>query len=153
MSDHLSHPTNPPLRPVGGTGSTMYPPQAAQPEAEAMVDQVKMKAAEALDRAKEQGGQAASAVEDKANEGIDRAADAAQGLADTLRQQAPKLPGDRTSELAYQAAGGLERGADYLRQADVEAMRGDLEGLIRRYPAQSLLIGLAAGFLVARAFR
>jgi ElaB/YqjD/DUF883 family membrane-anchored ribosome-binding protein len=32
-------------------------------------------------------------------------------------------------------------------------MRGDLEGLIRRYPTQSIAVGLAVGFLIARAFR
>lgn len=147
MNEHLS---SQPARPAGAAGASMYPPK---PETEDMVDQVKAKAADALDRAKEQGGQAVSAVEDTANQGIDRAAEAAQGLAATIRQQAGKLPGDQASDLAYQAAGNLERGAEYLRQTDVAEMRGDLEDLIRRYPAQSLLVGLAAGFLVARAFR
>jgi len=147
MNEQLS---SQPTRPAGSTGSTLYPPGG---EPESMVDQVKAKASDALDRAKEQGDQAASAIEDTTNRGIDRAAEAAQGLAATLRQQAGKLPGDQATDLANQAAGNLERGAEYLRQTDVAEMRGDLEGFIRRYPAQSLLIGLAAGFLVARAFR
>ena len=70
------------------------------------------------------------------------------------RERADSIPGgQQTTDLAYQAAGGLERGADYLRQTDVDEMRGDLEGLIRRYPTQSIAVGLAVGFLIARAFR
>jgi ElaB/YqjD/DUF883 family membrane-anchored ribosome-binding protein len=107
----------------------------------------------ALDEVKEKGGQAASAAEERANQGIDKAAEATQGLADTLRQKAGSLPGEKPTQLAHQAASGLERGADYLRQADVTEMRGDLEQLIRRYPAQSLAVGAVIGFLVARAFR
>jgi ElaB/YqjD/DUF883 family membrane-anchored ribosome-binding protein len=121
--------------------------------ADGMVDQIKAKATDTFEQVKDQGQQAAGAMEDKANQGIHGAADAAQGLADTIRQQAPNLPSDRASDLAYQAAGGLERGAQYLRQTDVGEMQGDLENLIRRHPTQSLMIGLAIGFLVARAFR
>jgi hypothetical protein len=118
-----------------------------------MVDQIKAKAADTVEQVKDQSQQVAGTMEDKANQSIHGAADAAQGLADTLRQQAPNLPGDRTSELAYQAAGGLERGAQYLRQADVAGLQSDLEDVIRRHPTQSLMIGLAVGFLLARAFR
>jgi hypothetical protein len=95
----------------------------------------------------------AGLLQERANDGISRAADAATGLADTLRQRAADLPGDRTTDIAYQAAAGLERGAEYLRETDLDGMRGDLEDLIRRYPAQSLVAGLAIGFLLARAFR
>ena len=150
------HPMTQPPRPSGTTGQPGFSPTAPrthQPHEEDLVDQVKSTASDAVERAKEQGQQAAGAVEDAANQGLDRAAGAAQGMADTLRQQAPNLPGDRTTELAYQAAGGLERGAEYLRETDLASMRGDLEDLIRRHPTQSLMIGLAVGFLVARAFR
>jgi hypothetical protein len=107
-----------------------------------------------MDQVKDKSQQAAAVATEKADQGIDKAADAAQGLADTLRDKATALPGgERTTDLAYQAASGLERGADYLRDKDVDAMRGDLEDLIRRYPTQSVIVGLAAGFLLARAFR
>lgn len=117
------------------------------------LDQAKEKGQEAAGAIKEKGQEAAGALEDRVNEGIDRAAEATQGLADTLRDRAQSLPGDKTTDLAYQAASGLDRGAEYLRQADMGEMRGDLEGVIRRYPTQSLAVGLALGFLLARAFR
>jgi ElaB/YqjD/DUF883 family membrane-anchored ribosome-binding protein len=134
-----------------GQGSSMNPPAD---QAEGMVDQARQKGQEAMDQVKDKGQQAATVVGQKADQGIDKAADAAQGLADTLREKATTLPGgEKTTDLAYQAASGLERGADYLRDKDVDAMRGDLEDLIRRYPTQSIIVGLAAGFLLARAFR
>jgi len=57
---------------------------------------------------------------------------------------------DRAKPPAAQLLGDR---AQYLRQADMGAMRSDLEGVIRRYPTQSLAVGLALGFLLARAFR
>ena len=134
-----------------GQGASMTPPAD---QAEGMVDQALHKGQEAMDQVKDTGQQAAAVATEKADQGIDKAADAAQGLADTLREKATALPGgETTTDLAYQAASGLERGADYLRDKDVTALRGDLEDLIRRYPTQSIVVGLAAGFLLARAFR
>lgn len=132
----------------GGNQGQRLADQATQ-----TLDQAKEKGQEAAGAIKEKGQEAAGALEDRVNQGIDRAAEATQGLADTLRSRAPSLPGDKTTDLAYQAATGLEQGAQYLRQADMGAMRGDLEGVIRRYPTQSLAVGLALGFLLARAFR
>lgn len=140
-------PSRPPMSHGNG------PVDQAVDKAEGVVEQAKSMGQDALEQAKEKGQQATGALEDTANTGIDRAAGAAQGLADTLRDKAQSLPGDKATEIANQAAGGLERGAEYLRQNDVADMRGDLEGVIRRYPAQSLMVGLAVGFLVARAFR
>jgi hypothetical protein len=134
--------------------NTTTSPKGPADQAEGMVDQARQKGQEAMEQVKDKGQQAAAVASEKADQGIDTAADAAQGLADTLRDKATAIPGgETTTDLAYQAARGLERGADYLRDTDVEAMRGDLEDLIRRYPTQSLIVGLAAGFLLARAFR
>jgi len=133
--------------------SPMAPPPPPEPQSGGAMDQAREQGQQVMDTAREKGQQAAGAVEDRLNEGTNRAADAAQGLAGTLRERAETLPGDKPTELAYQAADTIERSAEYLRQTDVVGMRGDLEDLIRRYPAQSLAVGVALGFLVARAFR
>lgn len=117
------------------------------------VDQIKEKGQQAVDRVKEQGQQAAHTIEETADTGIDRAAEAAQGLAETLRQRADQLPGDKATQLAHQAASGLEQGASYLRETSASELRGDLETMIRRHPTRSLAVGVAIGFLLARAFR
>lgn len=139
--------------PPSGAGEKGNVVDQAKDKSEQMLDTAKDKGEQVLDAAKEKSQQAAGAVEEKINIGTDKAAGAAQGLADTLREKAESLPGDKPTELAYQAASTIERGADYLRQADAAEMRGDLEGLIRQYPAQSLAVGIALGFLLARAFR
>jgi ElaB/YqjD/DUF883 family membrane-anchored ribosome-binding protein len=142
--------------PSGGAASGQFGSTSGQPtnQPDDMMGQAKQKGQEAFDQAKEKSQQAAGAIGEKTDQGLDKAADAAHGLAQTLRERADSIPGgQQTTDLAYQAASGLERGADYLRQADVDDMRGDLEGLIRRYPTQSIAVGLAVGFLIARAFR
>ena len=151
-AERYDNPTTGPSSRAGtGQPASMTPPAD---QAEGMVDQARHKGQEAMDQVKDTGQHAAAVATEKADQGIDKAADAAQGLADTLRDKATTLPGgETTTDLAYQAASGLERGADYLRDKDVNALRGDLEDLIRRYPTQSIVVGLAAGFLLARAFR
>jgi hypothetical protein len=151
-TERYDNPTADPS-PYTGAGRTSSMNRPADQAAD-MVDQARQKGQGAMEQVKDTGRQAAAVAGAQADQGLDRAADAAQGLADTLREQATALPGgERTTDLAYQAAGGLERGAHYLRDKDVDALRGDLEELIRRHPAQSLIVGLAAGFLLARAFR
>jgi len=105
------------------------------------------------DQAKQQGQQLVDSVGQTTEHGMDKAASAAEGLAGTLREKAQSLPGDKTTDLAYQAADSLERGASYVRDADMERMRGDFESMIRKYPVQSIAVGVAAGFLLARMFR
>jgi len=122
-------------------------------QAENLKDRAQEQAGDALDQAKAKGGEIQENVQHATEQGMDKAASAAEGLAGTLREKADQLPGDRTTELAYQAAGGLERGAEYLRDADLNNIRGDVETMIRKYPMQSIAVGIAAGFLLARLFR
>jgi DNA-directed RNA polymerase specialized sigma54-like protein len=127
---------------------------ADQDKAEHPMDQVAEKGQFAAQQVKEKSQLAAETAQAKADEGIDRAAEATQGLADTLHRQADSLPGGgRTTKLAHQAAGGLERSAEYLREKDLADLPQDLENMIRRYPTQSLAVGVAVGFLLARALR
>jgi ElaB/YqjD/DUF883 family membrane-anchored ribosome-binding protein len=151
--------------PAGAPGSSM-PPRGGAPSAPSsgtatsvgatadnLADQAKQTGQHLADQAKQQGQHLADSVGQTTEHGMDKAADAAEGLADTIRDKAQSLPGDKTTDLAYQAADSLERGASYVRDADVERMRGDFESMIRKYPVQSIAVGLAAGFLLARLFR
>jgi ElaB/YqjD/DUF883 family membrane-anchored ribosome-binding protein len=125
----------------------------AKQQGQQLADQAKQQGQQLTDQAKQQGQQVADTVGQTTTQGLDKAATAAEGLAGTLREKAPSLPGDKTTDIAYQAADTLERGAEYVRDADVQRMRGDLEDMIRKYPVQSIAVGLAAGFLLARLFR
>ncbi|MBS2035027.1 hypothetical protein JST97_08560 [bacterium] len=47
----------------------------------------------------------------------------------------------------HKAADQLEAGSQYLNDSRVSDMQADLTDLIRKYPAQALMTGLALGFL------
>ncbi len=84
-------------------------------------------------------------------------APAAEGLesaASSLHEKAESLPGGETVKgVAHSAADKLESTAGYIRQHDVKAMMSDVEDMVRRNPGPSLLVAVAIGFLVGRAFR
>ena len=51
---------------------------------------------------------------------------------------------------ATAVAGGLESASSYLHEKEFAEMATDLTALIRRYPVQSLLIGVGLGYVLAR---
>lgn len=57
------------------------------------------------------------------------------------------------ADVTERAANTLERTGAYLQDHDVPGMRGDLEKLIRKFPLESVLIGVGAGFWLSRVLR
>ena len=55
--------------------------------------------------------------------------------------------------VAHSAAEKLESTAGYIREHDVRAMLSDVGDMVKRNPGPSLLIAVAIGFLIGRAFR
>ncbi len=49
-------------------------------------------------------------------------------------------------------ASGLESTADWIRNADLDSIRNDIEGQVRNNPGRTLLVALGIGYLVGRAF-
>jgi hypothetical protein len=49
---------------------------------------------------------------------------------------------------ATKVAGGLESASTYLQEKKFDYLGEDFRGLVRRYPLQSLLVGLGFGFLL-----
>jgi hypothetical protein len=47
-------------------------------------------------------------------------------------------------------AGGLESASSYLQEKAYENIATDLTAVIRRYPVQSLLVGVGLGYVLAR---
>jgi hypothetical protein len=74
-----------------------------------------------------------------------------KSLAGTIREKAPRE--GFTGQAASAMAQGLERGGSYLQQHDFGDMAEDMASLVRRYPLQSVLIGIGIGFLLSRTFR
>lgn len=94
-------------------------------------------------------------VKDAADETVERAQQLTEKAGETLefvgeavRQH---LPGSGTAaEAAEAVSGGLKHTADYLREEGVSGIVEDLEVLIRRYPLQTLVLGLSCGYLLSR---
>ena len=128
-------------------------------------ERAKDMASSAVDKAKD----TASAIAEKAQDATRRAGDVAKNvghkmedtvavvggqmksLAGTIRDKAPQegVVGSAASRVATT----LESGGAYLQEHNLHGMAEDMTSLIRRYPLQSLLVGIGIGFLIARATR
>ena len=118
---------------------------------------------QAKDTASNLAGQARDAVSsagnrlhDAANYAGQRAEDATssvggsmKSLASQVRQNAPHE--GMLGSAAGAAASALDRTGQYIQDQGLSGMAEDVTGMIRRNPIPALLIGVAVGFLIARA--
>jgi len=68
-------------------------------------------------------------------------------LAGRIRQRPPHESARNATE---KVADQLDRAGTYLEEKSFEGIAEDLTGIIRRYPIQSVLIGVGVGFLLSR---
>jgi len=122
------------------------------------VDTVSDKAQQVAGDVKDKAQQVADKAQDLGAQAVDRADDATTtvggkitDVAQTIRDNAPSS--GPIANAAGTAADTLEQAGTYLKEQDLSDMRADVEGLIRRYPVQSLLVGLGVGYLLARSMR
>ncbi len=96
-------------------------------------------------------------MEERANDALNRGADvlesAAQRLGGLAGQGGQGGAMGRAGDLASQAAGTMESTARYLRDNDVRALQGDLERMTREKPLQTLLVAVAAGWVLGKILR
>ena len=69
-------------------------------------------------------------------------------LASVIRDNAPHE--GTIASAATTVAGGLESASSYLQEKGYENIATDLTAVIRRYPVQSLLVGVGLGYVLAR---
>jgi ElaB/YqjD/DUF883 family membrane-anchored ribosome-binding protein len=99
----------------------------------------------ALGDLKQQAGEFADKAANRVDATRQPIADKLHGAAGAIRDQAQGA--------AKTAADKLDSSATYIESHDTQQMLQDLVGIVKRHPAQSLLLAGAVGFLVARAFR
>lgn len=105
-------------------------------------------------KAKEKSAEFERTAINKIDESRGPAASALKTAATKLHDKADGLPGGQTvSGVAHAAADKLGSVADYFQGHDGKQMMSDVERIVKRHPAQSLMVALAVGFLVGRAFR
>lgn len=104
----------------------------------------------------EQAKQAGSAIKDtvddtlaSAGETAERAGEAVESGAEYLREHFPEA--GKAGEAANAVARKVKQTSAYLQEQGFGGVVEDLELLIRRYPLQTLLLGVGCGYLLSRA--
>ena len=120
-------------------------------KAEDVAGDVKDKAQDVASDVKDKAQQVGTQVADKADAATTTVGGKMTEAAQTIRERAP-MSGPM-ADAADTAADTLQRAGTYLQQQDLSDMRADLEGLIRRHPMESLLVGFGIGYLLARSMR
>jgi ElaB/YqjD/DUF883 family membrane-anchored ribosome-binding protein len=116
------------------------------------------KAASVAEKAKEiardagsKAGDLAKNVGHKAEEAVSSVGGQMKSLAGTIREKAPHE--GVVGSTASAVASTLDSSGAYLQEHNLHGMANDMTDLIRRYPIQSLLVGIGVGFLIAKATR
>jgi hypothetical protein len=83
-----------------------------------------------------------------------RAREVTSGIGHQMRQFGGKLrdrtPYENMRGTTNRVADTLESAGSYLEEKNIEGMLEDVTSVIRRYPLQALLAGIALGFLLAK---
>ena len=90
------------------------------------------------------------AVPGQVREGV---AGGLESVANRISHLVDSGEGGRMAGVAGGVAGGMESTARYVRDGDVEELRRDWEGQVRRSPVQTLLAVALAGFVIGRILR
>lgn len=89
-------------------------------------------------------------------------ADKLEASAGTLRRRASdtarideaiKSTKEKVADASDRVASGMEKSAEWLRDADMSMMKRGLERQVREKPALTLLVASAIGFMLGRAFK
>lgn len=111
-----------------------------------------------------------SSVRDRAGLAKDKLAGALEAGAERLRERsqssggaalagatadgATSIQGDgRIAQVSDRLAGGMERSAEWLRDAEIDGIKSGIENQVKEHPGRTLLLAVGLGYLLGRAFR
>ncbi|MFA6243712.1 MAG: hypothetical protein WC655_22415 [Candidatus Hydrogenedentales bacterium] len=157
----MDHITTPARNSNADTLSDFGPPRAETPErpsgiatyvgdaAQQAATSVTQSAVDAASFVGRKAEDAATFVGQKTEEAGAAVGGSLRSLGNTVRERGPEsgMAGDATTAVAD----SLESSGRYLQEEGLKEMAEDVTKLIRRNPIQSLVIGVAAGYLVGRA--
>jgi len=109
----------------------------------------KEKGQEFAGQAQEKASEFVGSAQEKADQGMDAAASGLGQAAEKLREQGEQH-GGTAATAATKTADTLDAASTYLRDKDTDQILSDLEGLIRRKPAESLLAAAGIGFVLSK---
>ncbi len=122
---------------------------AAYGQAKDAASQLADKARDAASNLGQKASDAASYVGQRAEDATSSAGGSLRSLAGQVRQNAPHEGMMGTA--ANRVASALDSTGQYLEDQGLSGVAEDFTGLIRRNPIPALLIGVAVGFLLAKA--
>jgi hypothetical protein len=152
---------------TGSIGSSTDDASATTPQGGGITDRARDLAGSAQERLADVG----STVRERAGTMKDSLADALETGADKLRARAGGQSQDgalagatgsasvaltsdgRVAQVSNRVAGGMDATADWLREADLEGLRGSIEQQVKEHPGRSLLIAAGLGYLIGKALR
>jgi phage-related tail protein len=115
---------------------------------ERSADEVGSQFSEIAERTKSKVQEWSAPVREKTQQAMAAAGEKMESLAGAIRDRAPQEGSVATA--AATVADKLEGAGAYLQERGIPGAVEDLSVLIRRYPVQSLLIGIGIGYLLAR---
>lgn len=98
---------------------------------------------------------AADSVREMGEEAVNRVGQAASSVGGRIRSAAETVRETTSADgavahAASAVADKLDRVGSYLEEQDLSAVRDDVEGIIRRYHIETVLVGVGLRYLVAR---
>src|SRR5687768_17168174 len=60
---------------------------------------------------------------------------------------------DKMTQVADKVAGGMQSTANWVRNADLDTVKGDMERQVKDHPARTLLVAVGLGYVLGKAFR
>jgi ElaB/YqjD/DUF883 family membrane-anchored ribosome-binding protein len=156
-----------------GSGSTQqqgsgfdFSGAEASNETQPLKDRAKSAISSASDRLADVG----SSVRERTGSAKNKLADALESGAEKLRERAQQGGGatlagatadgssaiqsdGRVAQVSDRVAGGMEKSAEWLREADIDGLKTGIENQVKEHPGRTLLIAAGIGYLLGRAFR
>lgn len=105
----------------------------------------------------ERAGELKSSLADKLEQGAEKLRQRAHGggqyAATTPDGSIAVAENDKIAQVADKVAGGMQSTANWVRNADFESVKGDVERQVKEHPARSLIVAVGLGYLLGKAFR
>ena len=115
------------------------------------------KVGKAKERISERAGELKSSLADKLEQGAEklrqRAHSGGQYAGATGEGTVGISENDKMTQVADKVAGGMQSTANWVRNADLETVKGDIERQVKDHPARTLLVAVGLGYVLGKAFR
>jgi hypothetical protein len=111
----------------------------------------------AKEKISERAGELKSSLADKLDQGAEKLRQRAHGGGQYAGATGDGSLGiaenDKMTQVADKVAGGMQSTANWVRNADIESVKGDIERQVKEHPARSLLVAVGLGYVLGKAFR